>query len=344
VSSDLALELGSSVTRVADSRGVILLEEPTVAAVDADSRRLIAFGTKALGLGATTAGRVNLVRPVRHGQLMDIALAEDVLVEVVRAAGVSRLAHPRVLACIHAGATDVQQRALDRALRRAGARQVRFVEQPVACAIGVGLPIDEPTGSMVIDVGGGTTDMGVLALGALVTSASLPVGGDDFDEAVRLMLARCYDIVVDGSVASDVRRRIGTVRLSDPRSEGVGRPDLPHLEVRGRDVSSGLPRAVVISADELHQPLEDLIRPLLSAAVECISSAPPDLANDLLGSGLHLAGGGSLLDGLDYRLAMATSLPVHAVANPDRISITGASRCLAMFDALGPSLSAAHRR
>lgn len=335
MSNDLALDFGSSTTRVADGRGAVLLEEPTVAAVDADTGRLIAFGTKALALGSATAGRVSLVRPVRHGQLVDIALAEEVLVEVVRAAGVSRLAHPRVLACVQAGATHVQRRALDRALRKAGARQVRFVEQPVACAIGVGLPIEEPTGSMVLDVGAGTTDIGVLALGGLVTSASLVVGGDDFDDAVRLLLARRYDLVVDPATAAEVRRRIGSVRPV---------VDLANLEVTGREGATGRPRSIVVSPAELRPVLEDLVGPVLLAAVQCIATAPPDLANDLLGTGCYLAGGGSLLDGFGHRLASAIGLPVHLAPDPGRSAVVGAARCLEMFDLPGAALSAAPRR
>lgn len=335
--SDLALDFGSAVTRVADARGTVVFEEPTLAAVEGEARRLIAFGSKAIGLGATTAGQVRLVRPVWRGQLVDIELAEDVLAEVVRSSGVSRLSHPRVLACVHVGASGVQERALERALRRAGARQVRFLEQPVASAIGSGLPIEQPSGSMVVDVGAGTTDIGVLALGALVTSASLPVGGDDFDEAVRLMLARHYDLVVDIGTASDVRRRIGTVRRPAPG-------DLPHLEVRGRDASSGHAGAVVISSAELVGALDDLVAPVLAAIVDCIATAPPDLANDLLGSGVHLAGGGSQLDGFAQRVSEATGLRVHSAKEPGRRAIQGAARCLTMFDALGASLSSAPRR
>jgi rod shape-determining protein MreB len=335
MSGDIALDFGSSVTRIADARGTVLLEEPTVAAVDADARRLLAFGTKALGLATATAGRVSLVRPVRHGQLVDIALAEDVLVEAVRAAGVSRLSHPRVLACIHAGATQVQQRALDRALRRAGARQVRFIEQPIASAVGAGLPIEEPEGSMVLDIGAGTTDIGVLALGAIVTSASLPIGADDFDEAIRMLLARSFDLVVDISTAGDVRRSIGSARLA---------PNLPNVEVSGREGTSGRPSSVVVSPEQVRICLDDLLRPIVAAAVECIATAPPDLANDLLGSGIHLSGGGSQLDGLDQRFASATGLPVHVTSEPGRSSVRGAARCLSMFDALSPALSAAPRR
>jgi len=334
VSNDLAIDFGSATTRVADARGALLLEEPTVAAVDADTGRLLAFGRSAPALASATAGRVRLERPVRHGQLVDIALAEDVLVEVLRAAGLSRVAHPRVLACVQASATHVQRRALDRALRKAGARQVRFIEQPVACALGSGLPIEEPSGSMVVDIGAGTTEIGVLALGGIVTSASLAVGGGDVDESVRLLLSRRFDLVVDSRVASEVVRRIGA----------AGASPAPHLEVTGRRGADGRPHSVVVSGAEIRPALDELVAPIVTAAVECVASAPPDLANDLLGSGLHLSGGASQLAGIAQRIASATGLAVHASAEPSRVAVIGASRCLATFDVLGASLSAAPRR
>lgn len=314
----------------------MLLEEPTVVAVESDSRRLIAFGREAPPLASATAGRVRLERPVRHGQLVDIALAEDLLVEVMRAAGVSRLAHPRVLACVQTSATHVQRRALDRALRRAGAREVRFVEHPVACALGAGLAIEEPEGSMVVDVGAGTTEMGVLALGGIVTSASLAIGALDVDESVRMLLARRYDLVVDPEVAGEVVRRIGA---GDP-----ARQDAPHLEVTGRRGADGAPHSAVVSASEIRPAIDSLVGPVVDAAVACIASAPPDLANDLLGSGLHLSGGGSLLDGVAQRIATATGLEVHLHREPSRTAVLGAARCLSGFGLSGAGLSAAPRR
>jgi rod shape-determining protein MreB len=335
VSGDLALDFGSATTRVADARGRIVLEEPTVAAVDADTERLLAFGSKAPALVAATAGRVSLVRPVRHGQLVDIGLAEEVLVEVLGAAGASRLAHPRVLACVSSAATHVQRRALDRALRKAGARQVRFIEQPVACAVGAGLPIEEPTGSMVVDVGAGTTDIGVLALGGLVTHAALAVGTDDVDEALRVLLARRYDLVVDRETAAEVCRRIGSLRVA---------PDLSNIEVTGRATATGRPHAVVLGPSDVRPTIVELLNPIFDAAVNCIATAPPDLANDLLGAGCHLSGGGSSLDGLGQSLAAATGLAVRVAADPRSSAVLGAARCLTMLDLAGVSLSAAPRR
>jgi len=335
LSADLALDFGTSTTRVVDSDGRLLLDEPTVAAIDGDSGRLLALGHEALGVGAGSAGRVSIVRPVRRGQLFDLSLAEEVLSEVLRNAGVSRLQHPRILVCSHVGATKVQHRALDRALRKAGARQVRFVEQPLACAVGSSLAIEEPSGSMVVEVGGGTTDAGVLALGGLVTSRSLAFGGEDVDDAVRSLLARRHGLVVDQATAAEVCRTIGTLDAASPELR---------VEVVGRDARTGRTATAVLARSELRPVLEELVSPVLDAAVACITDAPPDLANDLLGRGLVLAGGGASLDGFDRRLATATGLPVHVSSEPRLCAVVGASRCLSMLDVLTSAVSAPPRR
>lgn len=335
MSTDLALDFGTATTRVVNGHGVVLLEEPTLAAVDDNSGRLVAFGSEALGLPQNGAGRVRLVRPVRHGQLADLAVAEDALGEVLRRAGASRIAPPRVLVCVPVGATQVQRRALERALRHAGVRQVRFVEQPVACAVASDLRIEEPAGTMVVDIGAGTSDVAVLALGGIATSASVALGGDDLDDAIRLHLARRHGLVVDPDVAAEVRAAIGTV------DERAGEA---HVEVLGRDQGTGRTRSAILARSELRPILAELVAPVLAAAVASITDAPPDLANDLLGAGLVLAGGGALLDGLDRRLASATGVPVHVSPLAGRCAVLGASRCLSMLDVLVGALSEAHRR
>ncbi len=336
MSPDLAVDLGSATVRVAEPGGDVLVEEPSVAAVEVGEARMVAFGRKALGLAASggPSGRIQLVRPVRHGQLVDVRLADEVLEHVVRSAGVARLAHPRVLACVHVDVTHVQRDALERGLRRAGARQVRFVEQPIAAAMGAGLPVGEPEGMMAVEVGAGTTDVAVIALGGTVTSVSVPVGSADFDEALRTLLARRFGLVVDRSSAEEVRRRIGSV-LPEPSS--------PHLEVRGRDVSTGAPARVVVSSEQLRPTLEELVAPIVSAAVDCVARTPPDLANDLLERGLSLSGGGSYLRGLEERLAAATGLAVHPAPSRERCAVLGAARCLG-GDRLALLVSAARRR
>jgi rod shape-determining protein MreB len=317
MSADLALDLGTSITRVADRSGNIVLEEPTLAAVDTDTGKLVAFGREALGLGARSAGRVALVRPVRNGKLVDVELAQATVAEILRRAGASFFEHPRVVVCAHVDSTPVQQRAVERALRRAGARSVRFVEQPLACALGARLPIAEAVGRMVVDVGGGTTDIGVLALGGLVTSAAVPVGGSVFDDAVRDHLARVHRLVVERRVVEALRRELGAV--------GPVARDL-EVDVAGRDALSGLPSARTVSRCELRSALEPVVEPVVAAALRCMTTAPPDLANDLLGTGVLLVGGGSLLEGFALRLASAIGVPVHVPERPQLLGVLGAAR------------------
>ena len=315
--ADLALDLGTSVTRVADANGTIVLEEPTLAAVDADGGRLVAFGRDAAGLGARSAGRVFLIRPVRNGKLVDVDLADAALAEVLRRAGATWLDHPRVVVCSHVGATGVQTRAVERALRRGGARSVRFVEHPIACAIGAGLPIADPVGQMVVDVGGGTTDVGVVALGSLVTTASVPVGGIELDDAVRAHLVRVHGLVADRVVVERLRRKFGTVGPVTRDEE---------VEVVGRDALSGRPASALVTTTDLAIALDPVVQLILAAALRCITGAPPDLANDLLETGLLLVGGGARLSGLARRLASATGVPVHVPEHMELLGVCGAAR------------------
>jgi len=335
VSAELALDLGTGWTRIAEAGGTLLVEEPTVAAVDRDKGDVVGFGFEALGLAARAAGRVRVLRPVRNGQLVDLDLVEAVLVEALRRAGVSRLSHPRVLVCTHIGATRVQNRALDRAVRRAGAKDVLFLSQPTACAIGAGIAIDEPTGSMVADVGAGTTDVGVLALGGIVVSSSLERGGDDFDHAVRGHLARRRGILVDRETAQAARVAVGTI--APDAAESV-------VEVVGREVKTGLPIEAEVTAFELRPILEDLSAPILEAVVDAVTGSPPELVNDLIGSGLLLAGGAGRLDGFDRALAKVTGIPVHTAVDGGRAAVLGAARCLEMADGLSYAVSVAPSR
>ncbi|MGA8297032.1 MAG: rod shape-determining protein [Acidimicrobiales bacterium] len=335
MSAELALDLGTAWTRIADASGTLVVEEPTIAAVDRDSGKIVAFGREALGHGARASGRVRIQRPMRNGQLVDIDLVEAVLAEALRRAGVSRMSHPRVLVCTHVGATKVQNRALERSIRRAGARGVLFLAQPTACAIGAGLPIDEPTGSMVADVGAGTTDVGVLALGGLVTAASFARGADDFDDAIRAHLARAHGILVDRPTAESIRIAIGTL-------SGGAREE--NAEVTGREVKTGRQTSAVVGSLEIRPIFEELITPILDAVVTVITEAPPELVNDLLTSGVLLAGGGALLRGFDERLAKATGLPVHIATDGGRAAVLGAARCLGIVDGLSYAVSVARSR
>ena len=281
--------------------------------------RLLAFGKRAVGLRGRCAGEVAIVRPVRHGQLSDLDLTWAVARELLRLVRTRSVSQPTVLCCASGVATSVQRRALDRAFKEAGAGSVRFVEQQVAVALGSGLRIEEPVASMVVDVGAGTTEIGVLALGGLVTHASVPVGGGDFDEAIQRLCAADFDLAIDLATAEAVKYAIGSAWVEEDDK----------VEVRGRDVSSGIARSVVITRTEVADAIAPRVGRMLAAAVSCITSAPPDLANDLLNRGLYLAGGGALLSGFGKRLACATGIPVHLVENPERCAVAGAALCMA---------------
>jgi rod shape-determining protein MreB len=331
VSPELAVDLGTARTLVAVRGHGVVVDEPTVAAVDLSRNRLVAFGTEAVGLRGRCAGEVAIMRPVSHGQLADLDITAAVARRLLRLARVGSVSQPSVLCCASGSATNVQRRALERAFVGAGAESVRFVEQPVAVALGSGLHIEEPVASMVVDVGAGTTEIGVLALGGLVTHAAVPLGGGDFDQAIRRYCARQLDLVVDLETAERVKWAIGSAWVEDDDK----------VEVRGRDASNGIVRSVVVSRTEVADAIAPSVDRILEAAADCISSAPPDLANDLLNRGLYLAGGGALLTGLAQRLATATGIPVHLVEDPERCAIAGAALCLATKPI---AAATAHRR
>lgn len=324
MASDLALDFGTACTRLADASGVLILEEPTVAAVSVDTGELVAFGREALGFSGKNASRIRLVRPVRAGQLVDLELAQAVLAQVLKRCGVSRAVRPKVVVCAHANSTSVQKRAMEKALRAAGARRVRFVEGTIACALASGLAIQEPIGQMVIDVGAGVTDCAVIALGGVAVSTSVAVGGNDFDEAVREHLARRHHLLLDGETLQAFRGRAGSI--SRP-------PDDSSSEVLGRDTLSGRPVRQRVAHREALGVLLRTSAPIIAAALNCMMNAPSDLANDLLGSGLVLAGGASRLPGLDRRLASATGIPVHVAEDQGRLAVLGATRVIDEADA-----------
>lgn len=327
----VAVDLGTSRTLVADVNGRILVDEPTLAAVDLASKRMIAFGEKAAALRGRAAGSVAVLRPVRHGQPEDLGLTDQIAADLLRRARRAAGSRPEVLCCVPGAATSVQRRALERSFKKAGARRIEFLEHAVACGIAGNLRLEEPVASMVMDVGSATTDIVVMALGGVVTGESIAVGGDDFDQAIRMLCARSFDLVIDPSTAEAVKLAIGTAW---PGEEAK-------VEVHGRDASTGTPRSVVLSSSEVAGILTDPIVVMVAAAVRCITSSPPDLANDLLSRGLHLAGGGGLLAGFAKRLATATGIPVHQAEDPTRASVLGAARCLR---ALGQNKPPVERR
>jgi rod shape-determining protein MreB len=328
----LALDLGTASTRVFRQGEGIVFDEPSVAAVDMDNGTLISYGTAAARMAGRSAGRVSIVRPFGHGYLVDLELAEAVIANLLRAVGAPRLRHPPVVVSVPGEATHVQRRAVEWALRRGGAGKALLVEHQLASAMGARLPIHEAAGSIIVDIGAGTTEIGVLSLGAMAAAASVPIGGGDIDDAIRDHCARELDLLLDRATAEQVKIHVASAWGPDEEIKA---------EVLGRDIRNGSVRTVVLSRAELFDTVDERLQPVLSRIVAAIRAAPPDLANDLLGRGLHLCGGGSRLSGLAQRLAAETGLRVHEIENPELCSVMGAARCIGSMRALGPALSSA---
>lgn len=318
MSGEVAVELGTTRTLVAEASGRVLVDQPTAAAINLRDGRLVAFGHAALRLPGRSAGEIGLVRPVKHGQLQDLGLTDQIAELLLRRVRRRAGRRPTVLCSVPGLASSVQRRALERSFKQAGASQVGFVEQAVAAGIGFRLRIAEPVATMVMDVGGGTTDVAVMALGGVVTQGSLPLGGTDLDGAVRETCLRSYDLVVSPTVAEQMKIALGAA-IPLPETK---------MEVTGRDASNGMVRTVVVGSSEVTSALAEPVRAMVQAAVSCVVGAPPDLANDLLARGLHLAGEGGLLKGFTRRLASETGIPVHLAEEPGQAAVLGAARCL----------------
>lgn len=333
MSGALAVDLGTARTLVVEATKGLIVDEPTVAAVDIASGRMLAFGAAARAMAGRAAGEVGLVQPVRNGQLVDLELTDQIVAGLFNRARRSRVFRPEVLCCVPGAATGVQRRALERSFKKAGARRIDFIEHVVACGIGTRLHLEEPVATMVLDVGAGTSDMAVMALGGVVTDASLAIGGGDFDEAIRQLCRRSFDLVLPTGTAESIKLAIGSAWPAEERK----------IEVRGRDLGNGMARTVVLSSSEVAAVLADHIDAIIRAAVRCITDSPPDLANDLLNRGLYLAGGGGLLDGFARLLATAVGIPIHLVRSPETVAVFGAARSLRAMrsGASEPALSCA---
>lgn len=322
---DLAIDLGTANTLVyARGRGIVL-NEPTVIALNSRSQDVLAIGHEAWQMIGRTPGYIVAVRPLRQGAITDFDITERMIRLLLQRCGVSRFNRPRVLICVPSAITSVERRAVTEAARRAGASEAFLMEQPMAAAIGAGLQIHEPVGNMVVDVGGGTSESAVISLGGIVAVRALRCGGFDLDSAIQLYVRRVHGIAIGERTAEEVKLAIGS---AGPYEGEV------HAEVRGREVMTGMPRVVRLSPEEVRGAIEEQIRQIVSAAVECLGEAPPELAQDIIFQGIHLVGGGSLLRGLAKRLADETAVPVHVVDTPLECVALGAGRCLDSFDSL----------
>jgi rod shape-determining protein MreB and related proteins len=272
-----------------------------------------------------TPGYIQAVRPLRKGAITDFDITQRMIRLLLQRAGLSRFQRPRVLLCVPSAITEVERRAVKEAARQAGAADAQLVAQPMAAAIGAGLPVHEPLGNMVVDIGGGTTETAMISLGGIVALQAIRVGSFDIDASLQAYVRREYGMAIGERTAEEIKLAIGSAY---PVNEDV------KAEVRGRDLMSGLPKTAILSPSEVREAIDEQVRAIVDSVINCLGFAPPELAQDLIIQGIHLVGGGGLLQGLDRRLAEETAIPVHLVDAPLECVVLGAGKCLEAFESL----------
>jgi len=322
---DIAIDLGTANTLVYERGRGIAVSEPSVVAIDSESGVVHAVGTDARRMIGRTPATISAIRPLRHGVIADLEVTEQMLRHFIRRVHPRRLTRARVVMCAPSGITDVEQRAVEEACLAAGARQVNLIEEPIAAAIGAQLPISEPAGNMVVDVGGGTTEVAVISLGSIVVSQSLRVGGYDLDDAITNHLKRERTLAVGEQTVENLKLEAGSASALEPELD---------TEVRGRDLVSGLPKTVALSSAEIRGAIEEPLRAIIGAIHDTLEQTPPELAADIGDRGIVLAGGGVLLNGFPQLVEQETRLPVHLVDSPLTCVAVGAGHSLEEFQTL----------
>ena len=331
---DLAIDLGTANTLIhVRGRGVVV-EEPSVVAVEVGTGRLVAAGTGAKEMLGRAPGTIRAVRPLRDGVVSDADETERMLRWFIDQVRTSRLVRPRMVLCVPSEVTGVERRALEDAATRCGARRVYMIEEPMAAAIGAGLPVYETAASMVVDIGGGTTDVAVISLGGIVTSSSLRIAGDEIDEALISHVKSEYSLLLGERSAEDIKVAVGSVF---PLREELT------TRVRGRDLVTGLPKTVQVSSVEVRRAIEPPVLQIIELVRATLDVCPPELAGDILDRGITLTGGGALLRGLDDRMRHELGVPVQVADDPLRAVARGAGRCVDDFASLERVLVGDHR-
>jgi rod shape-determining protein MreB and related proteins len=326
IGRDMAVDLGTANTLVYVRGRGILVDEPSVVALNEQTGEVLAIGHEAKRMLGRTPESITAIRPLKDGVIADFEATEQMLRYFIQQVHRRRyFAKPRMVICVPSGITAVEIRAVKEAGYQAGARRVYIVEEPMAAAIGAGLPVHLPTGNMVVDVGGGTTEVAVISLGGIVTSLSVRTAGDDLDNAIVQWMKKEHGLLLGERTAEEVKMTVGSA---------FPRPNEPEAEIRGRDMVSGLPRTVTVTAAEIRQALEEPVNGIADAVRTTLDQTPPELAGDIMDRGIVLTGGGALLAGLDERLRDETGMPVHVAESPLISVALGAGRCVEEFDGL----------
>jgi rod shape-determining protein MreB len=322
---DMAVDLGTANTLVYVRGRGIILNEPSVVAVNIKDGRPLAVGAEAKRMIGRTPSHIQAIRPLKDGVIADFEICEKMLRYFVQRAHQRRFAKPRMIICVPSGITGVEKRAVMEAALNAGARKAYIIEEPMAAAIGAGLPVHEPTGNMVVDIGGGTTEVAVISLGGIVSSQSVRVGGDELDEAIVSYVKKEHSLALGERTAEEIKITLGS---AFPLQQEL------YAEVRGRDLVSGLPKVLVVSTEEIRKAIAEPVSAIVDAVKVTLDKTPPELAADIMEQGIVLTGGGALLQGLAARLHHETSMVIVTAPDPLSCVAIGAGQCLEEFDVL----------
>jgi rod shape-determining protein MreB len=324
LSNDVAIDLGTANTLVHVKGQGIVLNEPSVVAVDNQTRKVVAVGSDAKSMLGKTPDHITAVRPLKDGVIADFQITEIMLKEFIRKAQQKRrFVKPRIVICVPSGITEVEKRAVRDSAEHAGAREVFLVAEPIAAAIGVGLPVNRPSGNMIIDIGGGTTEIAVIALDGIVCDTSIRVGGDEMDEAIVQHVKKTYNLLVGELTAENIKKTIGSA---------APLPEELEMEIKGRDLVAGIPKVLRISSVEVREALREPILQIVEALKLALERCPPELAADIVDRGIVMTGGGSLLRELETLLKEETNLPINTVDDPLSCVVLGTGKILDDFE------------
>ena len=336
VGRDMAVDLGTANTVVYVRGHGILLNEPSIVAINVRDGRPLAVGMEAKQMLGRTPGHIQAIRPLKDGVIADFDICEKMLRYFIQRVHQRRWAKPRIVICVPSGITGVEQRAVQEAAEYAGARKPAYIiEEPMAAAIGAGLPVHEPLGNMIVDIGGGTTEVAVISLGGIVASESVRIAGDEIDEAIISFCKKEYSLALGERTAEQIKVELASAW---PLKEEL------YAEIRGRDLVTGLPKTIVVSTGELREAIEEPVMAIIDAVKYTLDRTPPELAADMMEKGIVITGGGALLHGLDTRMASETGMPVYVADNPLFSVVLGSGQCLENFDALKQVLLSSQQR
>ena len=325
-SKDVGIDLGTANTLVYMKGKGIIMREPSVVAVDTKTDEVRCVGAEAKAVIGRTPGSIVAVRPLKDGVIADFDITANMLENFLKkACGNSMFSRPRVVICIPSGVTEVERRAVREATLKAGARQVSVIEEPMAAAIGAGLPISEPTGSMIVDIGGGTSEVAVISLGGIVASRSVRVGGDEFDQSIIAYIKRKYNLLIGERTAEDIKIQIGSAYPLEEETT---------LEIKGRNLVDGLPKDILIRSEEVREAMSESLLRIVDAIKDTLECTPPELSSDIIDRGIMLSGGGALLRGLDQLIQSETGIDVHVAEDPLDCVAKGAGAVLDHVDVL----------